>query len=107
MIGQTAEAIAVSKQAFQDHLALGDDLGIAAPGTHLVNQQFALAQAGRLDEADAQGREWFDVAARGRMPLGVIWIGFHLARCAVLARSARNRAGVGRARAGRDRRLRP
>ena len=83
MIGQTSEAYAISKQAFQDHLALGDDLGIAAPGTHLVNQQYALAQAGRLDEADAEGREWFDVAARGRIPLGVIWIGFHLARCAV------------------------
>ena len=83
MIGQTAEAIALSEQAFQEHLALGDDLGIAAPGTHLVNQQFAMAQAGRLDEADAQGRQWFEVAARGRIPLGVIWIGFHLARCAV------------------------
>ena len=42
-----------------------------------------MAQAGRLDEADAKGRQWFDVAARGRIPLGVIWIGFHLARCAV------------------------
>jgi DNA-binding CsgD family transcriptional regulator len=80
MMGRTSEAIALSEQAFQEHLALGDDLGIAAPGTHLVNQQFALAQAGRLDEADSKGREWFDVAARGRIPLGVIWIGFHIAR---------------------------
>jgi len=84
MIGQTSEASALSAQAFKDHLALGDDLGIAAPGTHLVNQQYAMSQAGRLGEADAQGREWFDVAARGRIPLGVIWIGLHLARCAIL-----------------------
>ncbi|HZB41889.1 MAG TPA: AAA family ATPase [Ilumatobacter sp.] len=84
MTGQTSEAIALSEQAFEEHLALGEDLGIAAPGTHLVNQQFAMSQAGRLDEADAKGRQWFEVAARSRIPLGVMWIGLHLARCAVL-----------------------
>ena len=83
-MGRTDEALELSMRAFKDHLALGDDLGIAAPGTHLVNQQYALAQAGRLEEADSQGRKWFDVAARGRIPLGVIWIGLHVARCAVL-----------------------
>jgi DNA-binding CsgD family transcriptional regulator len=82
-IGRTAEAIAVSEQAFRDHLALGDELGIASPGTHRVNLLFAMVQAGRLDEADAKGRAWFEAAARARMPLGVIWIGVHLARCAL------------------------
>lgn len=83
MIGRTAEAIALSGQAYDDHLALGDELGIASPGTHRVNLLFALIQAGRLDEADARGREWFDIAVRSRAPLGVIWIGVHLARCAL------------------------
>jgi DNA-binding CsgD family transcriptional regulator len=82
-IGRTNEAIAVSEQAYLDHLALGDELGIATPGTHRVNLLFAMVQAGRLDDADERGSEWFDLAARARAPLGVIWIGVHLARCAI------------------------
>ena len=83
MVGRTAEAIALSEQAYDDHLALGDELGIASPGTHRVNLLSALIQAGRLDEADARGREWFEAAVRSKAPLGVIWIGVHLARCAL------------------------
>jgi DNA-binding CsgD family transcriptional regulator/tetratricopeptide (TPR) repeat protein len=82
-IGRTTEAIAVSEQAYLDHLALGDELGIASPGTHRVNLLFAMIQAGRFDEADEKGRSWFEVAARARTPLGVIWIGVHLGRCAL------------------------
>jgi DNA-binding CsgD family transcriptional regulator len=82
-IGRTTEAVDVSERAFLDHLALGDELGIAAPGTHRVNLLFAMVEAGRLDEADESGRAWFEVAVRARAPLGVIWIGFHLARCAL------------------------
>jgi DNA-binding CsgD family transcriptional regulator len=83
MVGRTSEAIAVSQDAFDDHLALGDELAIASPGTHRVNLLFALIQAGRLDEAEERGRPWFDAAVRARMPLGVIWTGVHLARCAL------------------------
>jgi DNA-binding CsgD family transcriptional regulator len=83
MTGRTSDAIAVSEEAYDDHLALGDELAIASPGTHRVNLLFALVQAGRLDEAEARGRSWFEVAARARMPLGVIWLSVHLARCAV------------------------
>jgi ATP/maltotriose-dependent transcriptional regulator MalT len=83
MTGRTAEAVAVSEQAYDDHLALGDELAIASPGTHRVNLLFALVQAGRLGEAEGRGRGWFEVAARARMPLGVIWLGVHLARCAL------------------------
>jgi ATP/maltotriose-dependent transcriptional regulator MalT len=83
MTGRTAEAVAESEQAYEDHLALGDELAIASPGTHRVNLLFALVQAGRLDEAEARGRSWFEVAARARMPLGVVWLSVHLARCAL------------------------
>jgi DNA-binding CsgD family transcriptional regulator len=83
MIGRTVEAIAVAEQAYADHLALGDELGISSPGTHRVNMLYAMVQAGRLDDAAAQGRAWFDAAVRARTPLGVIWLGFHLARCAL------------------------
>jgi len=83
MIGRTAEAVAVSTHAYEDHLAMGDELAIASPGTHRVNLLFALVQAGRLDEADEKGRAWFEVAARARVPLGVTWLCVHLARCAL------------------------
>jgi DNA-binding CsgD family transcriptional regulator len=83
MTGRTAEAVAVAEQAYDDHVALGDELAIASPGTHRVNLLFALVQAGRLGEADEKGRSWFDVAVRARAPLGVIWLAVHLARCAL------------------------
>jgi DNA-binding CsgD family transcriptional regulator/tetratricopeptide (TPR) repeat protein len=83
MTGQTAEAVAVAEQAYDDHVALGDELAIASPGTHRVNLLFALVQAGRLDEADEKGRSWFEVAVRARAPLGVIWLAVHLARGAL------------------------
>ena len=31
----------------------------------------------------SKGRAWFEAALRSRTPLGVIWLGFHLARCAL------------------------
>ena len=84
MLGRTAEALDVSRQAYREHLALGDELAIASPGTHRVNRLFAMVQAGRLTEAEARGGRWFEVAATARMPLGVIWFAVHLARGALL-----------------------
>jgi DNA-binding NarL/FixJ family response regulator len=83
MTGRTAAAVAVSRQAYHDHMDLGDDLAISSPGTHRVNEVFALVEAGRLAEADEKGSSWFEIANRARMPLGVIWLGAHLARCAL------------------------
>ena len=83
MTGRTEAAAAISERAYHDHLALGDELAIASPGTHRVNLLFALVQAGRLAEAAGRGRRWFDVAAAARQPLGVIWLGVHLARSAI------------------------
>jgi DNA-binding CsgD family transcriptional regulator len=83
MTGQTAEAIAVGERAFEDHVALGDELAIASPGTHRVNMLFALVNAGRFEEADQLGRQWFEAAARSRTPLGIVWLGVHLARGAL------------------------
>ena len=83
MSGRTGEAIEVSGRAAREHAALGDELAISSPGTHRINWLFALIQAGQLREAQERGREWFDVSARGRMPLGVIWVAVHLARAAL------------------------
>ena len=74
MLGRTAEALDISRRAYTEHLALGDELAIASPGTHRVSRLFALVQAGRLPEAEARGGRWFERAVTARTPLGVIWL---------------------------------
>jgi DNA-binding CsgD family transcriptional regulator len=101
-IGRTAEAVTTSQRGFQEHLALGDELAIAPAGTHIVNQAWALVEAGMLAEAEELGRTWLDLAARERRPLGVAWFGIHLARCAIVQgrpRTARDLASRARAAA--------
>ncbi len=83
-IGRTAQAVATSQRGFHEHIALGDELAIAPAGTHIVNQTWALVEAGRLAEAHELGRVWLDRATRERRSLGVAWFGVHLARCALI-----------------------
>src|SRR6516225_8101367 len=52
MTGRTADAVKTAEEGYTDHVALGDELAIAHPAMHLVNQAFALAEAGRLAEAE-------------------------------------------------------
>src|SRR5260370_22233843 len=49
--GRTAEAVGIAEAGFAEHVALGDELAIAHPATHIVNQVFALTEAGRLPGA--------------------------------------------------------
>ncbi len=83
MIGRTAEALALCRQAYDDQLALGDPLAIPSPGTHRVNELFALVQAGHLTEVDERGRAWLADALQAGMPLEVMWLAVHLARGAL------------------------
>ena len=84
MTGRTAEAWALSREAYRDHVALGNPLAVPSLGMHQVNELFALVQAGDLGEADERGRAWFEVALQARMPLEVMWLAVHLARCALV-----------------------
>jgi ATP/maltotriose-dependent transcriptional regulator MalT len=81
--GQTSRAVEVSERGYHEHLALGDEMAIASPGTHVVTQVFALVEAGRLAEAEELGRRWLDMAGRRRMHRGVVWFCVHLARGAL------------------------
>src|SRR6516162_8137413 len=56
MAGRTAEAVRVGEAGYTDHVALGDELAIAHPAMHIVNQVFALSEAGRLAEAEQLAR---------------------------------------------------
>ena len=82
--GRTAEAATTAEAGFTDHVALGDELAIAHPATHIVNQVFALTEAGRLAEAEQLARAGVDIVAAHRVPIAQIWFAANLGRVATL-----------------------
>jgi DNA-binding CsgD family transcriptional regulator len=84
MAGRTAEAVALAQASYVDHVALGDELAIAHPATHIVNQVFALTEAGRLAEAEQLARTGAEVVAAHRVPIAQIWFAMNLGRVATL-----------------------
>lgn len=82
--GRTTEAVAVAEAGFADHTALGDELAIAHPATHVINQVFALTEAGRLAEAEQMARAGAEVVASHRVPIAQIWFAANLGRVAIL-----------------------
>ena len=82
--GRTAEAATTAEAGFTDHVALGDELAIAHPATHIVNQVFALTEAGRLAEAEQLARAGVDIVASHRVPIAQIWFAANLGRVATL-----------------------
>lgn len=82
--GRTAQAVTVAEEGFADHLALGDELAIAHPATHVINQVFALTEAGRLAEAEQLARTGAEVVASHRVPIAQIWFAANLGRVAIL-----------------------
>jgi len=65
-------------------VALGDELAIAHPATHVINQVFALTEAGRLAEAEQLARAGAEIVASHRVPIAQIWFAANLGRVATL-----------------------
>jgi DNA-binding CsgD family transcriptional regulator len=84
MIGQTAEAVSVAEAGYADHVVLGDELAIAHPAMHIVNQVFALTEAGRLAEAEQLARAGAEIVASYRVPVAQIFFAANLGRVATL-----------------------
>jgi DNA-binding CsgD family transcriptional regulator/tetratricopeptide (TPR) repeat protein len=84
LVGRTAEAIRAAETGFADHVALGDELAIAHPAMHVVNQVFALTEAGRLAEAEHLVRAGADTVASHRVPIAQIFFAANLGRVAIL-----------------------
>jgi DNA-binding CsgD family transcriptional regulator len=84
IMGRTAEAVKVAESGFADHLALGDELAIAHPATHILNQAYALAEAGRLGEAERLALAGADAVALHRVPIAQFWFGLTLGRVSFL-----------------------
>lgn len=84
MTGRTAQAIAAAEAGLADHGALGDELAIAHPAMHVVNQVFALTEAGRLAEAEQLARAGAETVATSRVPIAQIFFAANLGRVATL-----------------------
>jgi DNA-binding CsgD family transcriptional regulator len=82
--GQTANAVALARAGHADHVALGDEPAIAHPAMHIVNQVYALTEAGRLAEAERAARAGAEIVAAQRVPIAQIWFAVHLGRVAIL-----------------------
>jgi len=84
MIGRPNDAIEVADVAFAAHLDLADPMGLAHPGTHIVNRAFALIEAGRLHEAIEVSVAGYDIAVTGRIPMAQIWFANMLGKIEML-----------------------
>ena len=82
--GRTAEAVKAAQAGYADHRALDEELAIAHPAMHLVNQVFALAEAGRLAEAEQLARAGAEIVAAQRVPIAQIFFAANLGRVAAL-----------------------
>jgi len=84
LTGRTAEAVNVAEAGYADHVALGDELAIAHPAMHLVNQVFALAEAGRFADACQLAQAGAEIVASQRVPVAQIFFAASLGRVATL-----------------------
>jgi DNA-binding CsgD family transcriptional regulator len=82
--GRTEQAIQVAKDGYADHAALGDQLAIAHPGTHIITEVLALTEAGRLAEAAELAAAGAEVATADRVPIAQIWFATNRARIALI-----------------------
>ena len=76
--------MSVAEAGYADHVALGDELAIAHPAMHIVNQVFALTEAGRLAEAEQLARDGAEIVASQRVPIAQIFFAANLGRVAIL-----------------------
>ncbi|HMJ75217.1 MAG TPA: helix-turn-helix transcriptional regulator, partial [Iamia sp.] len=83
-VGRTAEGVTTSAEGFREHAALAEPLALAHPGTHLVNQAYALVEAGRLAEADDLATVGYEVAGTDNVPIAQIWFALVLGKAAML-----------------------
>jgi ATP/maltotriose-dependent transcriptional regulator MalT len=83
--GRTLEAIGVAQRAYEDALALGDQLALDGPGLHLVGQALAETEAGRVVAAVATARHAYDEAIDRQTTTGQAWAAMARSRVALTA----------------------
>jgi DNA-binding CsgD family transcriptional regulator len=84
MVGRPDEGVEAAVDGFRLHLEVTDPQGLAHPGTHIINQVFALIEAGRFAEAEALALAGHEVSVNDRVPIAQIWFALDLARSITL-----------------------
>ena len=84
LVGRTAEAIEVAEKSFITHLAIADPMALAHPGSHILNQVYALTEAARFEEAEDLAAAGYDVAVADNVPIAQIWFAVVVARSQAL-----------------------
>jgi DNA-binding CsgD family transcriptional regulator/type II secretory pathway predicted ATPase ExeA len=82
--GRTAEAIEVAEKSFALHLGITEPMALAHPGSHIINQVYALLEAARLGEAEELSAAGYDVAVADNVPIAQIWFALVIGRAQAL-----------------------
>ncbi len=82
--GRTADAIRVADRAFELRIELGDQVQMAGPGVYLVARALALAEAGRLEEAERTAQAGYDGAVESQVLEGQGWFTVMLGRICLM-----------------------
>jgi len=83
--GRSETAVRHSIEAFAEQMQLPDQIAIPGPGVHIINQIWALAECGRLDEATALAAAAYDATPASAPPDGLMWLAHSQGRCALLS----------------------
>jgi DNA-binding CsgD family transcriptional regulator len=81
--GPTTQAITVADRWFAVHLDLADKEEASNPGNHLITKALALANAGRLTEAEELAALGYRASVASRRGIGQMWFALLLARLAL------------------------
>jgi len=84
LAGRTSDAIRVADRAFELRIELGNQVQMAGPGVYLVARALALAEAGRLEEAEATAQAGYDGAVESQVLEGQGWFTVMLGRTCLL-----------------------
>jgi ATP/maltotriose-dependent transcriptional regulator MalT len=67
-----------------EQATLVEDLGLPHAASHIVNQVYALTEAGRLLEAETLAKHGWEKAIAERVPIDKLWFAANLGRVAIL-----------------------
>jgi len=85
VVGKCETAVRSAMQAFAEQMRLPDQIAIPGPGVHIINQIWALAECGRLDEATSLAAAAYAATPSSAPPDGLMWLAHAQGRCALLS----------------------
>jgi DNA-binding CsgD family transcriptional regulator len=78
--GRTSDALDIARRGFTEHTAIGNVGALPHPGSHIVAQVLALAEAGALAEALELAGVMHEIAVADGVPIPRMWATLNLGR---------------------------